>query len=277
MAKTADSPPFKVRIEGGRLVPATAWDQERLLSFRNGAKLNVRITQERDRPLERKYFAILTRLLKTCGTLWNNVTTAHEALKLALGYVHPMKTVNGSWSFQPRSITSFTDAELEEYFSLVMALIERQFGVNPATLAKEIADIGEDDEHEPSAGSAPSASDAGSGATPRSAAADQSASADPLEPDTDGSGDVSSSVAAPIPFDERAWLRDFARAMVGAIGPEEQVAVNQAKGMFVEGLSDATSKKARSITNYARAACRGDTDKGDAIEMIAGIAGVDPE
>ncbi len=63
--------------------------------------------------------------------------------------------------------------------------------------------------------------------------------------------------------------------IVASIGPDETVVVNSSKGMFREGLSKETSAKAKSIINYARAACRGELEPASAREIIAGKAGID--
>lgn len=73
-------------------------------------------------------------------------------------------------------------------------------------------------------------------------------------------------------LNEPEWLLGFARAMVAAIGVDEAFVVATSKGGFVDGLSDDTRDRARAITNYARSVCRGEIDKADALEVIAGKA-----
>jgi hypothetical protein len=73
-------------------------------------------------------------------------------------------------------------------------------------------------------------------------------------------------------FDQVDWLRTFARVIVAAIGPDEAAVVDVSKGQFVQGLSEDTATRARTIINYARQACRGEIEADDAKEIIAGKA-----
>jgi hypothetical protein len=50
-----ESPPFRMTVENGRLVPATAYDQERLETYRRGTPVRVRFVEERDRVMIRKW------------------------------------------------------------------------------------------------------------------------------------------------------------------------------------------------------------------------------
>ncbi|TIN80745.1 hypothetical protein [Mesorhizobium sp.] len=159
-----ESPPLKMTIEGGKLVPATAYDAERLDSYRRGTKVNVVMVRDGGRVMERKWFAVLGLVVKQCNVPWQNKEQASEAVKLALGIVNLTKTVGGDFMAYPKSLTELTDPELDEAVRDMMDLIHRMTGIDPATLKKEIADVGED-EHEPSEVVAPS-SDAGSEEAP---------------------------------------------------------------------------------------------------------------
>lgn len=98
-------PPFNMIIENGRLVPATPYDQERLDSFRRGTKVRVRFTEEKDRILVRKWWAILGLVVKQCPVPWKTKEEASEAVKLALGIVNITKTVKGDFLAYPKSLT----------------------------------------------------------------------------------------------------------------------------------------------------------------------------
>ncbi|WP_024586054.1 hypothetical protein [Aliihoeflea sp. 2WW] len=170
-----DAPLFKMLIEGGRLVPATAFDAERLDSYRRGTRVNVRLTEEKDRVLVRKWWAVLGLVVKQCDVPWTNKEQASEAIKLALGIVNLTKTVGGKFMQYPKSLTELDDPELQEAVDQMMALIERMTGIDPDTLRKEAADVGAD-EHEISS-DAPSSDENGSGdPAPQNAAAGESSS-----------------------------------------------------------------------------------------------------
>lgn len=85
-------------------------------------------------------------------------------------------------------------------------------------------------------------------------------------------GHVAAAEPAPGDLDEREWLKGFARAVAAAIHVDEEFVVATSKGMFVEGLSDDTRERARTITNHARAVCRSEMERSDALAMIANKA-----
>ena len=140
--KSDDSPPIAMRLEKGRLVPVSQYDLELLNDWHDGAELNVEVTRIKVRPAERKYFAMLSTLLKEADTPWSNTDTAHEAIKLAAGFVTPYKKKNGQWGAHPRHIGSFTDTELSEFIVIFEGIVQARFGIDPAVLAKEAPDIG---------------------------------------------------------------------------------------------------------------------------------------
>ncbi|MBN7759327.1 AAA family ATPase [Nitratireductor aquimarinus] len=128
---------------------------------------------------------------------------------------------------------------------------------------------GSDQEH-----SSPAESPTGDGSgalvatnSDRSAAENSPATADEA-----GSQDMGESESEPASVDPD-WLKTFAKAIIGAIGEDEVVVVNQSKGLFVEGLSDEVRAKAKSITNYARACCRNEIELDDCRATIAGVVG----
>jgi hypothetical protein len=179
-----ESPPFRMRIEKGRLVPVSAWDQERLATFRNGSELTVQLTQQKNRKLERKYWAILHEVIKNCPVKQRTAEDLHKAIRLKLGVVDAYFTVEGKLRVDVKSTTGMDDPEYQRFFDDAMALVHEITGVDPETLSRETADVGED-EQEPSS-ELPSSYDEGSGATvPIGAAADPSAS-----PGDEEAGDI---------------------------------------------------------------------------------------
>ena len=183
-----DFPALRMTVEGGRLVPATPFDAERINSYRRGTKVFVKFTEERDRVLVRKWFAILGLVLKQCQTPWKNKDEAHEAIKLALGIVNLSKTVSGQFMQYPKSLSELEDPELQEALEQMTELLSRMTGVDVATLRKEAADVGHEIEHETTdddeptldlspqddAASLPASEEAGADVSPASAPASSS-------------------------------------------------------------------------------------------------------
>lgn len=154
----SDFPALRMVVENGRLVPAGQFDAERLSSYRRGAIVQCRFTEEKDRVLVKKWFAIIGLVLKTCNTPWKNKDEAHEAIKLALGIVNLSKTVGGQFMQYPKSLTDLEDPEMLEALEAMTELLSRMTGVDVETLRKETAHIQEEpDTH--SGASSPDAND----------------------------------------------------------------------------------------------------------------------
>ncbi len=196
-----EAPPFRMVIEGGKLVPATPYDAERLDSYRRGTKVAVRFTEEKDRVLVRKWWAVLGLVVKQCKTPWKTKDEASEAIKLALGIVNLTKTIGGDYLAYPKSLTELDDPELQEAVDQMMALVERMTGVDPETLRKEIAHVGEDNPQS----SDPSTDEGSAEASPSpSPAADLSLGDDPSKEEGDNPGQVTTEQAAPSSTYSRA-------------------------------------------------------------------------
>lgn len=187
MAKAEQSPPFKMKIENGHLVPAAAWDAERLASYRNGSEVNCIITQEVASWRRRKYWSILGKVVKTCPVRQKRAEDLHKAIRLKLGIVESFTTMSGATKVELRSTSLMDEQEFEAYYHEAMDLLRDVTGVDVETLHKESADVGRDETEQPEASSP---DDTGSGSSGEEAppaqdsvAADQSASAADLEKD----------------------------------------------------------------------------------------------
>lgn len=178
-----DYPALRMIVDGGRLVPASPFDQERLDSYRRGTVVFCKFTEEKDRVLIRKWFAVLGLVLKQCKTPWKNKDEAHEAIKLALGIVNLSKTVNGQFMQYPRSLAELDDPELQDALEQMIELLSHMTRVDVATLRKEASDVGHEisqsgsSPSEPgTAESEPSSASAASDDTPPSPSSDASLS-----------------------------------------------------------------------------------------------------
>lgn len=144
--------PIRMRVEGMRLVPASAFDQEALSAYQNGAIIQVSFWQGRNPDLLRKFWAILSKVVETCNTPWEDKEEAADALKLALGITDVGSTVNGQMFVRPGSIAfnALDEARFRKFFEDSMAILCRITGVDVEELGKEAADTGPD--HDPATG-----------------------------------------------------------------------------------------------------------------------------
>ena len=136
-----DKPPVWVKVDGGKLLPLTEYDERKIRSYADGAELRVSLWQGRTLNELRRYWAILNTVIEACSTPWNTPEEANDALKLALGITDVSKTVHGQWFVRPGSI-SFTEMEESAFLdfrSKAFAVLEALTGVDPWTLQKEAA------------------------------------------------------------------------------------------------------------------------------------------
>ena len=199
MSSKSDAPALRLVVERGpKLAPASAFDAERLDTFKLGRVLRLAPVEEADRKDIRRWWAILNRAVKDTKTPWRTATQASEAIKLALGIVEYGKTVGGSFMQWPRSLKELDDDELAEAVRDMAALLHKMTGVDPLEWSKEAADVGRDETEQPEDQAPPPASGSGSseaGTEPSPATADQSAGAADQEEgsDTGATGDEPSS------------------------------------------------------------------------------------
>lgn len=281
-------PPMKMKVERGRLVPATSFDAERLDSYRVGSTVSVRFTADRMRPIERKYRAILGKVIKECKTPWSNAEAAHQALKLACGYVNVGRTMSGEFMQWPRSLVDFDDKEMEDYFESVLALLHSMTGVDPETLRNETADVADDEPHDPETGelSPNEASDA----APSPAASDEGST---LQPDDSPSSEVlpeepaaktlSEAAGSVIPGKELEVLKRFAKSVLSIAANPDTSGETMTKVVnrwinieLVNVQSDAGRAAVKSIHGSVKAIMAGNASYEAAVEFHAEGLGCEP-
>lgn len=143
-SKRKDTPIFRMVVEQGALVPADAYTQERLDTYRINSVVNVRMTQDIDPPLMRKYWSILSLAVKQCRTPWHSSDEASDAIKRAFGVVRRQRSASGAEVEEIGSLTDLEGPAFEDFFEGAMALLYRITGVDPETLWKETPDPAND-------------------------------------------------------------------------------------------------------------------------------------
>ncbi|WP_105436375.1 hypothetical protein [Neorhizobium tomejilense] len=268
-----DFPALRMTIDGGRLVPAGQFDAERLNSYRRGTVVFVRFTEEKDRVLIRKWWAILGLVVKQCDTPWKTKEEASEAIKLSLGIVNLSKTVGGQFMQYPRSLSELEDPELQDALDSMTELLSRLTGVDVATLKKETAHIGAEPEpDQPDSGDVPSSPDtADDPATASSAAADENSASPP----------AGSSAAT---LSDVEWLQTAARMLwaathvTGDTDADLQLLNNQrlaVSDLCPTETPQPTKDKAGSIYRQCKARVTQEIDRETLRKFVAGIAGME--
>lgn len=249
-----DFPALRMTIEGGRLIPAGPFDQERLNSYRRGTVVFVRFTEEKDRVLVRKWWTVLGLVVKQCKTPWKTKEEASEAVKLALGIVNLSKTVGGQFMQYPKSLTELDDPELTEALENMIELLSHMTGVDVATLRKETAHV-DDEPSDPETGEILETQSLNSGSPPPEPdTADSGHPAAPAASD-DTAPQASSSDAPPT---ERETLIKFARDMLPmaadtSVSPAALKAVEREWAPIIKALLPESINRARAISESVRA------------------------
>jgi hypothetical protein len=142
----SDAPAFRFIVEPGpKLVPASAYDAERLDTFKVGRVLRFTPVEESDRKDIRRWWAILNRVVKDANTPWRTAAQASEAIKLALGIVEYGKTIHNNYMQWPKSLKELDDEELAQAVRDMGVIIHRMTGVDPLDWSREAPDVGDDE------------------------------------------------------------------------------------------------------------------------------------
>jgi hypothetical protein len=222
MMSKREAPALKLTVEDGRLVPASAWDQERLLSYRNRSTVNAYVTQDKPRWMERKYWAILDRVITTCGVKQRTAEDLHDHIKLKLGFVNAKFDDSGKLKVTLKSTKLMEDPEYEGFFKEAMGYLFDVTGVDPLTLKKEAADVGEDEQETPAA----QVEGDGSGAV----VAPSDPAADPSDP-----------VGGPAPVDETEAREEPVASSAGDITTLKRECISK----FLAAATDPTIPSAK--------------------------------
>lgn len=271
MSKAEHSPPFRMTIQNGRLVPAQAWDEERLLTYRNGSSVNVIITQEKNRKLERKYWAILHRVVKTCPVHQKTAEALHKAIRLKLGIVESFTTLGGAIKVELRSTSGMEDQEYSAFFEEAMDLLSAETGVDVQTLTAESSDVGDD---EPASDHPPSPSETAGSASdnPTSPGLSDDAT-DPAEPVEAGAEGQEQSEPAPASEDSRAaCIKAFMRTATDkdlSIADRRDI-LEQTKDWWKEKLP-ADHDFVRACLTTADKVAKGELQEGPARKYLEGL------
>jgi hypothetical protein len=124
--------PIYMRRVGSTLQCVSAMDQELLTSYGEGVDLEVNISRKRSLPQLRLYWSILGKVVEATDA-YPTAEHLHDAIKLELGYVRPIRKIDGSLRFLPDSVAlhEMEQPDFQVYFDRAMQLIAQTFGFDP--------------------------------------------------------------------------------------------------------------------------------------------------
>jgi hypothetical protein len=169
MATKDDTPPFRVTVErGGRLAPATPYDQERLDSYRPGTVLTMRLTEDTQDPMIKKWWAVLGAVITHCDTPFSNKTAASDYFKVSLGILD-FKVIQGQKIVGVGSLKDLSQSERAQIVDQMIGMVEDAYNVDVEALLNEVDATKKSAEPEPTEAKAASA---GTGGPPTPAPAE---------------------------------------------------------------------------------------------------------
>lgn len=290
-----DAPPIWMQVKGSKLEPCSRYDEDRVGSYQNGARLRVTLWQGRNSKLLRKYWAILHRAVKDCNTPWRDVEEASDAIKLALGVHDSGRTINGQFFLRPGSISfsAMDESKFKEYFEQTMAILHRVTGVDPETLTAESADTGvftEEHEEDKTAQGAPEVEtataeleitpepDSDVAASPASEPVGEDAVAS-VEPPADEGGDQRQMQSPPSTdqepdVDERfidACRQMLAVPLMDGLDADKKAKLVELKDFWKGNIRQSDWPRLETLLKTTQSVLRGDVERSGALDYYAGL------
>jgi hypothetical protein len=132
--KNKRPPPMFEKV-GGRLIPASAYDEEVFMDFPAGTEFDCVPRSNRRTRHHNLYWRTLGATVKATG-MWATDAHLHIALKWATGYVLPIwNPDDGKVVFVDDSIAfdAMNQQEFEVYFRVAMLKLSEWIGADPLT------------------------------------------------------------------------------------------------------------------------------------------------
>ena len=123
--------PIMMRRTKAALVPVGAFDDELLDEIAEGAVVEVSIKRRRSNPQNALYWTTLARVVAATDS-YPSAEHLHDALKIALGYTMPIKTLAGGMIYVPDS-TAFGKmdaAQFRVFFDRAIELLNQLTGTD---------------------------------------------------------------------------------------------------------------------------------------------------
>lgn len=114
--------------------------QDMLAQFAVHSDVEVTIKKRRSLPQLKLYWAMLQNVVEATGA-WPDAEHLHDALKLDLGYVTPIRTVDGKLAMIPDSaaMSKMDSIQFRKFFDAVAARLSEVCGFDPLSKMPEAA------------------------------------------------------------------------------------------------------------------------------------------
>ena len=121
-----------VRLAFGRLSPVTAYDEEEIAGFANGAEFDLKPRGTRSIPHNGLYWLQLGHIVAATAA-WATAEKMHEWVKVKLGYVSPIFGPKGEvigMTVDSASFKAMDQSTFNVFHDQAAALIAREMGIN---------------------------------------------------------------------------------------------------------------------------------------------------
>lgn len=127
------------RTERG-LEPRSRLAHDILNQYAEHSDVEVTIKKRRSLPQLRLYWAMLNNVVEATGA-WPDAEHLHDAIKLDLGYVTPIRTMDGKLAMIPDSaaMSRMDSAEFKRFFDAAAARLSELCGFDPLAEHQEAA------------------------------------------------------------------------------------------------------------------------------------------
>lgn len=141
MAKRShDKPTIIVRRTQRGLSPVSGFDAEMLAMTKLDTEFDVVPRSRRSLPQHRTYWKALTLVVHATEG-WATTSHLHRAIKRDLGYVTPLKNLDGTFTDELDStgFEAMTQDEFKVFFDRAMQRIAEETGIDPLSFLAEAA------------------------------------------------------------------------------------------------------------------------------------------
>lgn len=132
MKTDKETAPLVLRRTERGLEPRSRLAADILSQYAIGGDVEITIRKRRSHPQLRRYWVMLQQVVEATGA-YPTAETLHEALKLDLGYVTPMKLFDGTLVYVPNStaMSQMDAAQFSRFFERAAARLAELCGFDP--------------------------------------------------------------------------------------------------------------------------------------------------
>jgi hypothetical protein len=132
--------PIILRRTRAGLEPRSRLAHDQLAQYAEHSDVEVTVKKRRSLPQLRLYWAMLNNVVEATGA-WPDAEHLHDALKMDLGYVTPIKTMDGKLVMLPDSaaMSRMDSAQFKRFFDAAAARLAEVCGFDPLAITEEAA------------------------------------------------------------------------------------------------------------------------------------------